>query len=243
MIPWWGFWVQEFSNKDKQNKGLHGSTYPFLSHRGGMDGKFQPQVLFCIWGSALADTVQYCFLKAFCKNRPGDVLAGRCTPLVFRCLASGRFVRAVWRILWRCTLELFAAVILSHVQSSSCAQKAPLRQLLAARPVVGFLIISTLWLICLKWADFTSSYHPIAFYLFGFNCRSSSRCGRGSAAATEATIRHPRVPSSQPRRDDPNIPAQGSVTLRCGAINQQFKYLFTLKMARTYPRWRPVHMS
>lgn len=119
MIPWWGFWVQEFSNKDKQNKGLHGSTYPFLSHRGGMDGKFQPQVLFCIWGFALVDTVQYCFLKAFCKNRPGDVLVWRCTPLVFHCLASGRFVRAVWRILWRCTLELFAAVILSLSHSQA----------------------------------------------------------------------------------------------------------------------------
>lgn len=54
------------------------------------------------------------------------------------------------------------------------------------------------------------------------------------------------APSSPPARSDRNVPPRGSVAPRMwcdkGTV-RQFKYLFTMKMAQTLPRQRPVHMS
>lgn len=142
MNPWWGFWVQESSNKDKQNKASMVWLSTFISQR--RMGSSSHKCCFAFEVLPSQTWLSIVFWKRL-WNRPGDVLAGRCTPLVFRCLASGRFVRAVWCILWRCTLELFVAVILNHVQSSSCAQKPPL----GSCPAAASLIISTR--VCSDW--------------------------------------------------------------------------------------------
>lgn len=162
-------------------------------------------------------------------NQPGVVPAGRCMLLVFCRLASGRFVRTVWRILWRCTLELFAAVILSHVQSSSCTQKPP--PLMGALPAEGFLIIPTG--IC---SDWYARNEPI----------SPPHAMPSPCVCFRAQLRGRWHLSAHKRRFDILVlqqPGHSSAGACCPQMRRdKGKYLFTLKMARTHPARRPVHM-
>lgn len=129
-------------------------------------------------------------------------------------------------------MELFAAVILSHVQSSSCVQKPPPRQLIAARPVVGLLIISAL-------VDTPETSRSHLLVPLALIAGAAVSYGRGD----DLTPSRAFFPTGTQRSQHSSAGKRRPQMWRDKGTVRQFKYLFTMKMARTLPRRRPVHMS
>lgn len=101
-----------------------------------------------------------------------------------------------------------------------------------------YLNTHLLWLICLKWANFTSLCDVIAIYLFSFNCWSSCQRGTGAQLQKGDTLARDQdnsIPSCAcfriSMRTNRKIPLPICVTVRCCAIKalctsqplQQFK--------------------